>query len=62
MKSKKMRKFKKYMRRTLKNKLMSLLLTAIAILSVILIKDATAAFIILFIAIPLFFVNENYVN
>lgn len=57
-----MKKFKRYIRKTWKNKLMSLALTAISVISVMLTKDATAAFIILFIAVPLFFVKENYVN
>lgn len=51
----------RYWRRTLKNKLYAIALLAIGAVPVIIIKDATLLILLAFIAVPMFFSNENWI-
>lgn len=53
---------KKYLKRTLKNKLLALALSALGCLHFSWSNDATVIVFISLIAVPLFFAKRNYVN
>lgn len=52
--------FKRYMRRTYKNKLCAIVLLMAGMVPVWLDRDGTALLLMLVIAIPLFFSKKNY--
>lgn len=56
------RKFERYIRRTLKNKLYATILFGIGVLSAIPDGDITFLALISFIAIPLFFAKVNWID
>lgn len=55
-------KFERYIRRTLKNKICSLALLGIGVLSVIPEREITVLVLISIFAIPLFFAKEDWIN
>lgn len=61
-KRKYLKRFVKYIHRTYKNKIVALAMIALSALSMLWTKDATALVFISLIAIPLFFVGENYIQ
>lgn len=56
-----MKNFKKYMRRTIKNKLCSMALLSIGIITQKLTGDGTVLLFFLILGLPLFFARENYI-
>ena len=59
---KEVRKFKYYMRRTYKNKIMATLLITIGFLSAIFIGEASFLLFTLVVGIPLFITKENFIT
>lgn len=53
---------KKYLRRTWKNKAVSLALALVGYLSIGIDNDATAFVFLMLFAIPLFFAKRNYIH
>lgn len=56
------RRFKRYIRRTIKNKLCAVALILVGLFIVKLTGDGTALAFFIIIGIPLFFVNKNYID
>lgn len=54
--------FRKYMKSTYMNKIISLILFILGYISMILTEDGTAFVFLLMIAIPLFFTKHNWIN